>query len=122
MAAHFNIYFMWLDTGVRSEIGEIDSKVGLLAPLPNLRLSAIFKINRWLYLNGNVGFFSMQTSDLGGSLYNFSLELMVRPVQWFAVDLSYQEFDIRVEFPFEDINTAVDYNFSGPAVGLSFYF
>jgi hypothetical protein len=113
---------MWLDTGVRSEIGENDSKVGLLAPLPNLGLIAMFKINRWLYLNGNVGFFSMQTSDLGGSLYNFSLELMVRPVNWFALDLSYQEFDVRVDFPFEEINTTVDYNFSGPAVGLSFYF
>jgi hypothetical protein len=122
LAAYFNIYFMWLNTGVRSEIGEIDSKVGLLAPLPNLGLIAMFKINRWLNLNGNVGFFSIQTSDLGGSLYNFSLELMVRPVHWFAFDLSYQEFDIRVNFPFEEINTTVNYNFSGPAVGLSFYF
>lgn len=122
LAAYFNIYFMRLDTGVKSEIGDIDSQVGLVAPLPNIGLIGMFKLNRWLYLNGNVGFFSIKTNDLSGALYSFSIELMSRPVKWFAVDLSYQEFDIQVGFPYKNINTTVNYNFSGPAVGLSFSF
>ena len=122
LGAFFNIYFMWLDTGIKSDIGNVDAKVRLLAPLPNVGLIAMFKLNSWLSLNGDVGFFSLHTKDLKGSLYNFSANLLFKPLSWFAFDLSYQEFDIQVQFPYEEINTVVDYNFRGPALGLSFFF
>jgi len=83
---------------------------------------ASFKLNKWLYLNGNVSFFSLNTKSFGGSIYSYNLELMARLVHWLGISLSYQEFDVRAEFPDDRVNTVVDYNFRGPAAGLSFYF
>ncbi|PLW93822.1 MAG: hypothetical protein C0591_13870 [Marinilabiliales bacterium] len=119
---YFNIYFMILETGVKSDQGSINSNVELIAPLPNFGIVASFKLNKWLYLDGEIGFFSLHTSTFGGSLHNFNLSLMARPIRWLGINLSYQEFDVRMEFPSEDINTVVDYNFRGPAIGLSFFF
>jgi hypothetical protein len=119
---YFNVYFMILETGVKSDQGSINANVEFVAPLPNFGIVASFKLIKWLYLDGGVGFFSLHTSTFGGSIYNFNLSLMARPVHWLGINLSYQEFDVRVEFPYDDINTIVDYNFRGPAIGLSFFF
>lgn len=119
---YFNVYLMFLETGVNSEIGSINENVEFVAPLPNFGLIASFKLTKWLYLNGGVGFFSLHTSYGGGSLYNFDISLMARPVRWLGINLSYQEFDVRVDFPMNDVYTVIDYNFRGPSVGLSFFF
>ena len=122
LGAFFNIYFMWLDTGIRSEVGDIDAKVRLVAPLPNIGVIFMFKLNSWLSLNGDVSFFTLHTTGFSGSLYSFSAKLLFKPAHWLAFDLSYQEFDIRVQWPYEEINTVVDYNFRGPALGVNFFF
>lgn len=119
---YFNIYFMYMETGVKSDHNAINSDVKLIAPLPNIGLLASFRLTHWLNLNGGVGFFSLNTSDFGGSLYNFDISLMTRPIKWLGVSLSYQEFDVRVRFPADEINTVVDYNFRGPALAVSFIF
>ena len=119
---YFNIYFMLVETGVKSNIGDRSPNVELIAPLPNFGIIATFKLNKWLYLNGEIGFFSLHTSTFGGSLHNFNLSLIARPVHWLGINLSYQEFDVRAEFPSDNINTVVDYNFRGPSIGLSFFF
>lgn len=113
---------MLIEMGVRSEIGDLNSDVRFAAPLPNFGLIASFNLNKWLNLNGVVGFFSLNTKDFGGSLYNFDISLMAKPVRWLGISLSYQQFDVRVYFPSEGINTVVDYNFRGPSLGLSFIF
>lgn len=122
LGTYFNIYFMSLGTGVSSDLGNIDAKVYFTAPLPNLGLVAMFKLREWLYIKGNIGFFSIYLDEFSGSLYDFSARLIFKPLKWFGVDISYQEFDIRVEFPNDDIRTTIDYNFRGPALGLNFMF
>jgi len=122
LGAFFNIYLMQLETGVRSDIGNINSKVGLIAPLPNLGLNGMFKLADWLYLDWTVGFFSLHTADFSGSLYDLNATLNFRPAKWLGVGLSYQEFNVRVEFPEKGINTTVDYNFRGPKLGVTFIF
>ena len=122
LGAYLNIYVMSLGTGVSSDLGNIDAKVNFTAPLPNLGLVALFKLKEWLYINGNIGFFSLYLDDFNGSLYDFSASLMFKPIKWFGIDVSYQEFDIKVVFPNDDIQTTIDYNFRGPAVGLNFMF
>lgn len=119
---YFNLYFMFLETGVNSDLGEINSNVELVAPLPNFGIVASFRLTKWLNLNGGVGFFSLNTSGFGGSLHNFDVSLMFKPLRWLGISLSYQEFNVRVTFLSDDINTTVDYNFRGPAMGLSFIF
>ena len=59
---------------------------------------------------------------INGSLFDFSVNLIFKPVKWMGLNLSYREFDIRVSFPYEGIDTTVDYNFRGPAFGVSFDF
>jgi hypothetical protein len=122
LGAYLNIYIMSLGTGVRSDLGNIDAKVNFTAPLPNFGLVALFKLKEWLYINGNIGFFSLYLDDFNGSIYDLSARLMFKPMKWFGIDVSYQEFDIMVVFPNDDIQTTIDYNFRGPAVGLNFMF
>ena len=119
---YLNLYLMFLETGMDSDFGDINSDIKLAAPLPNLGLIASFKLTNWLNLNGGVGFFALNTRDFGGSLYNFDISLMAKPIRWLGISLSYQKFDVRVYFPSDNINSAVDYNFMGPALGLSFIF
>ncbi len=119
---YFNIYFMFLDTGVKSDLGTINSNVKLAAPLPNLGLLVSFRLTKWLNLNGGLGFFSLNTKDFGGSLHNFDISLMSRPLPWLGISLTYQEFDVRLKFLSGNINTVVDYNFRGPSLGVSFIF
>jgi hypothetical protein len=119
---YFNVYLMFLKTGVTTDIGSIDADYKFALPMPNLGIVANFKLNKWIYLNGNVSFFSLNTKSFGGSIYSYNLEMMARPVHWLGISLSYQEFDVRAEFPDDRVTTVVDYNFRGPAAGLSFYF
>lgn len=69
-----------------------------------------------------VGFFSLNTRDFGGSLYNFDLSLTAKPIRWLGISLSYQQFNVRVYFPSDEINSTVEYNFRGPSLGLTFIF
>ena len=113
---------MWLKTGVRSDLGNIDAEVNFVAPLPNFGIFAMFKLRPWLFLEGNVGFFSLKVSDFDGTLYDFSVRLIFKLTKWLGFNVGYQEFDIRVGFPYESINTTIDYNFRGPAFGVSLGF
>ena len=119
---YFNIYLMFLDTGVKSDLGAINANVRLTAPVPNFGLLASFRLTKWLNMDGEAGFFSVSTATFEGALYSFNISLMAKPARWLGISLSYQEFDVRCLFPEEKINTVVDYNFRGPSVGLSFIF
>jgi hypothetical protein len=122
LGAYFNLYLMWLQTGASSDLGSIDTKVNFAAPLPNFGLVAMFRLNSWMHMEGNVGFFSLKMDDFDGTLFDFNITLNFKPLHWLGLSVSYQEFDIRVGFPYESIYTTVDYNFRGPAVGLNFTF
>lgn len=122
LGAYFNVYLLILNTGVKSEIGNINERVELLAPLPNFGLVAMFRLAKWVDLNANVGFFSLYTPTFGGSIYELNVGLNFKPIRWLGLTLSYQEFDIRVFFPAKYINTVVEYNFRGPALGLKVNF
>jgi hypothetical protein len=119
---YFMVYLMLLETGVKSDLGAVNADVRLVAPLPNFGLLASFRLTKWLTLDGNVGFFSLTTSTFGSSIYDFNLSLIARPVHWLGINLSYQEFDVRVEFPSNNLNTTADYNFRGPSLGMTFIF
>lgn len=90
--------------------------------LPSFGVVALFKLNNWLQIHGDVGFFNLQLSTFGGSMYSFDVALDFKPAQWIGITISYQEFDVNVFIPSKEINTTIDYNFRGPALGLSFLF
>jgi len=124
LGLYFNVFFMFLDTGVSTKTyaGANDEQLKLTAPLPNFGVLADFKLNKWLYLNGNIGFFSLSTQGYGGSISSYNAELLAKPVRWLGVSLGYQEFDVNIHAPLDEVTAIVDYNFRGPLAGLTFYF
>ncbi len=122
LGAYFNIYFMVLETGVYSNSKAIDANVELLAPLPNFGLLVAFRLTNWMYLDGSIGFFSLQTKDFGGAIHNYNVSLVFKPIHWLGINLSYKQFDVNVNFLSNNIKTVIDYNFRGPSLGLSFTF
>ena len=118
LGAFFNIYLMGLYTGVKSDFGDLEAKISYAVPLPNFGLVAMFKLKKWLYLDGTIGFFTLAFEDFDGTIYDFSARLVFKPTNWLGLSINYQKFDIRVKWPYDGILTTVDYNFLGPGLGV----
>ena len=118
LGAYFNIYLMGLYTGVKSDFGDLEAKISYAVPLPNFGLVAMFKLKKWLYLDGTIGFFTLAFEDFDGTIYDFSARLVFKPTNWLGLSIDYQKFDIRVKWPYDGILTTVDYNFLGPGLGV----
>lgn len=122
LGAYFNIYFMTLKTGVNSNEFNLDEEIKLLAPLPNIGLVMYFKMYKWLGLGANVGTFFLNTEDLSGKLYNFNVDLTFTATRWLGFSLGYTTFNIQVNFPEQNYDTEIGYNFRGPSAGVFFKF
>ena len=128
LGAYFNVFLMDLGTGVYTEERKIDETLEYLLPLPNFGLIANFEITSWLYFDAAVGFFALDLKDIyfSGSVYNVNAALIFKPIEWFGLSLSYEMFDVSVSDQYDIGDTyipyTIKYNFSGPALGLSFDF
>jgi len=115
---YFNVYMLFLSTGIDSNIRDINANLNLDVPLPNIGFLARFQIRPWLIFNSGAGFFTLRLDNFGGRLYDLNLGFLLRPISWLHFSVSYQEFDIVVDFPRENLDTSVRYNFRGPTIGL----
>lgn len=122
LGCYFNIYLMNVRTGVKSEFFKFDEEVGITAPVPALGVLGLFKITPWLHLDTGVGYFSLNTRNFGGRVNNLTARLNFYPWRWLGVNLGYQEFDVEVYFPSDNVNTIIEYHFIGPTAGLAFVF
>jgi hypothetical protein len=118
----FNAYILNLSTGFKAAHINIDAKLGLTVPLPSFGLAAIFPVNNWFKVHANVGYFGLALDDIGGSINSFNVSLEFKPIRWLGLNLSYQSFDINLYETVDKIDYIVDYNFKGPALGLSINF
>ena len=122
LGCYLNIYLMNVRTGVKSEFFRFDEEVGITAPVPALGVLGLFKITPWLKLDAGVGYFSLDTRNFGGRVNNLNARLNFHPLRWLGVSLGYQEFDVEVYFPSDDVNTIIEYHFAGRTAGLAFVF
>jgi len=122
LGVYFNVYGMMIETGFNVDNTEVNPNFKFIAPLPSFGIVALFKLTNWLQIHGDVGFFNLQLSTFGGSMYSFDVALDFKPAKWIGITISYQEFDVNVFIPSDEVNTTIDYNFRGPALGLSFMF
>ena len=124
LGIYLNVFFMDLQTGVYTSTYFIDEEVKLFLPLPNVGIIAHFELKPWLYFDGNIGFFSVTLQDIpfAASIYNVSAALVFKPAKWLGISASYEMFTVDVDFNTDNIPTNIDYNFQGPALGLSFNF
>ena len=118
-----NLYVISLKTGFSTKNGDRNADLVYAMPLPNFGFVGSFRLTKWLMFYGSIGVFSLHTEDYGGVINNYNVSLEFIPTRWFAINLSYKEFNIRVYNNIEkEIDAIVEYNFSGPAVGLTFKF
>jgi hypothetical protein len=122
LGVFLNVSLMSIASGVQSDIGKIDQKVNIIAPFPNFGMVADFRLHKWLYFAGEIGFFSLHTDSFGGTIYDLKAGLVAKPVKWLGLSLAYQEFDVNLFFPVDKIICRADYNFRGPTVGIHFTF
>ena len=122
LGAYFNVYFMNLSTGFKARTADIDLKLGITLPLPSFGFAAIFPVNNWFSIHANAGYFGLSFKDLGGGITSFELALEFKPIRWLGLNLSYQTFDINIYDIEKGIDFIVDYNFKGPAFGVSVTF
>ena len=119
-----NLYVIILKTGITANKESRSGELNYTMPLPNIGFVGSFKLTKWLLFHGSMGVFSLNTENYGGLIYDLSIALGFKPTKWVAINLSYKEFNIRlynnnIE---QQIDAIVEYNFNGPAVGLTFKF
>ncbi len=122
LGAYFNVYIMPLKLGLQSDIKKFNITYEALVPLPNLGIIAMFELTKWLSIYGNVGYFSLYIDALGGNISDFTIALLFKAAKWLKFHLSYQNFYVHAIFPEEPIDTSVDYNYKGPAIGVTLTF
>ena len=122
LGTYLNLYLMPLSLGVKTDITHKDYNENAFVPLPNIGVLANFKLTKWLSVSGNVGFFSLYTKSLGGYIQDLNIYFPIRVTRWLNFSINYQSFIVHTVFPEEEIDTYVDYNFHGPAVGVTLKF
>ena len=122
LAAYIAVHTMIIKTGVRPGIGFADFPLDAVAPLPSIGLIFRFRLNDWFALTGNIGAFSLYVDALGGYVQNLEFAGVFRLAKWMELSLSYQKFFVQALFPEDKINTTVDYDFKGPALGVVIHF
>ncbi len=123
LGAYFNVYTMFIHTGLKGNgILLSDQNMYVTLPLPNFGMLAIFRLNRWLTLEGRFGFFSLNTPSVEGSLGDLKVSAVVHANRWLSFSASYQRFTIHSIFKNARIKTAVDYDFKGPSAGILLVF
>ncbi len=119
-----NLYVIFLKTGISANKESRSGELNYTMPLPNIGFVGSFKLTNWLLFHGAMGVFSLNTENYGGLIYDLSIALGFQPFKWAAINLSYKEFNIKlynnnIE---NQIDAIVEYNFKGPAIGLTFKF
>lgn len=122
LGVYFNAYVINLNTGLRSEVFNFDKKIGIMAPLPNFGVVALFNLKKWLTVAGGVGIFFINTHGINGSFSNINVSVMFIPAKWVGFSIGYQVFDVTAGFPLDQFRAIIDYNYNGPSVGLTFSF
>lgn len=122
LGVYFNLYVMKMNVGISSDFRNIDWRIDAYLPFPNFGLLAAFELTPWLSFEGNIGIFALKSYLLDESLYDFSVDLTFQPFTWLGVSISYQEFDVRMAIPQDQLDVVIDYNYRGPGVGLTFSF
>ena len=119
LGAYFNLFLMNVGTGVESGKVVLNETLDYLAPLPNFGIFMRFDVLKWLELNGKFGMFYLRLEDFTGKINDFNIQAAFNPLPWLGLNLSYKVFDVSVVIFEKNMNTIVNYNFRGPALGLT---
>ena len=122
MGAYFNLYLINVQAGIRSEVFEFDESTGLVTPLPNFGIIAAFQLKKWVGITGGIGVFALNTEGLNGAFVDFNVEVEFNPTKWLGLTVGYYFFDVTIGWPVEDFKAIINYNYTGPSVGIGFKF
>lgn len=100
----------------------INERMKYLVPLPNLGLYASFSVTPWLSLSGKFGMFYLRMDDFSGKINDLSLMAKFKLTKWMGVNIAHTIFDIAADGYTKGIKTTAEYNFRGPALGVSLAF
>jgi hypothetical protein len=94
----------------------------VLAPLPNLRLGAIYMINPRWEVSSSVGWLSLEIDQIDGEYTYFDIATEYRFAQKFGIGASYQLANIDVTSAKGNSVDKVDLEFTGPSIYFTYGF
>jgi hypothetical protein len=94
----------------------------VLAPLPNLRLGAIYMINPRWEVSSSVGWLSLEIDQIDGEYTYFDIATEYRFAQKFGIGASYQLANIDVTSTKGNSVDKVDLEFTGPSIYFTYGF
>lgn len=122
LGGFINFFLMSIKTGVSAQGLTLQENVSFFAPLPNFGVVTIFKVTNWLELSSKFGIFYLRLDEFSGKINDFNIGAQFKINKWLGVNLAYKVFDVSILFYTHDIKTVADYNFRGPALGVSLNF
>jgi len=100
----------------------------LLAPLPTIGMSGFYALSdKWL-LNGRAGYFAVDMNwedrdrDLGGTILDISAGVTHKTFKNIGFGLSWEYFDVNLDYRKSRKNVSLDYTYSGPTFSIFAYF
>ncbi len=122
LGVYFNVYITHVNASVKVDGTNINKKVGLYTPMPNLGFLASFQLTKWMRLAGGIGVMFLNTYELSGSLHDANVILEFIPTKWLGISLGYYFFDVKLDVPVERYRAYLNYQLNGPTAGLWFRF
>lgn len=122
LGAFINIYLMSLRTGIISDGESLNENLKYLAPLPDIGLMATFSITKWLTLKGKIAVFALKIEDYSGKINDFSMGAVFRITPCLGGHISYEVFNISVVDQHEYFRALIEYDYRGPAFGITLKF
>ena len=117
LGLYFNVFLMSLKTGVESQGTVLNEDMSYVAPLPNFGFIASFDLAKKLSLNGRFGMFVLRVDEFKGKIGDANVSINYQFIKWLGVRVAYKVFDLEVVSVYKKVETTVEYNFRGPALG-----
>ncbi|MEE4186383.1 MAG: hypothetical protein V2J12_11480 [Gammaproteobacteria bacterium] len=105
----------------------VSENVRATAPLPTLATGFKYAVSEKWLLSANVGYFAVDldlddNENFDGSVWNSSIGVRWQAFEHLAFDLAYTDFRVDVDYEKRDLLANIDYEYRGPALGLSVNF
>ena len=117
-----NFFLVTLDTGVSSNLEQINESFKVPGALPNFGVIPSYKLSENIGLSGIVSLFFLNMEDYGGSIHSVGIQLDFNLTRWLDLGFGYYLFDVTIEATESDFSGIFEYTYQGPFLGVGFRF
>lgn len=91
-------------------------------PLPVIGMRFIWALNNQFYFDGLAQFFALKIDNYDGSLSDYKLDFVWKPIKNFGVGVGYNQFTTRLDVTSDKFNGKLKFDYGGPLLFVNVSF